>query len=427
MRAACYLRVSTEEQARHGISLEAQKADLETFCKDNRYTVVDFYADEGISARKPAIKRPALQRLLADVEQGKIDLILFTKLDRWTRNVREYHKCQEVLERHNVPWKATQEDYETQTAAGRFKVNIMLAVAEDEADRTSERIKFVFEQKRQKKEPLTGNCPTGYKLLGKRIVKDDNSEAVQAFFDVYLDTLSITEARTAAAEKGLPIQYQLARKMLRSPCYYGEYYGVKDMAEPYITETQFEKIQAAFPRRIKANQKYFYVFSGLVFCGECGRRMGGKSSRHNSQYYNCVYAYVKDGCSNHANYSERTLENLLLKRIESVLSNAEPQVSNDTAKDINEQIDGLKLKIGKLTDLYINGIIDLDEAKLRKARYETEINDLRRKLPHERLNLDVGWREMYDTLTPKERRSFWRLAIDRVVIHADRSVDIKLR
>lgn len=427
MRVACYIRVSTDEQARHGISLEAQKADLEAFCKDNRYAVVGFYADEGISARKAAIKRPALQRLLADVEKGEIELIIFTKLDRWTRNVREYHKCQEVLERHNVPWRATQEDYETQTAAGRFKVNIMLAVAEDEADRTSERIKFVFEQKRQKKEPLTGNCPTGYKLLGKRIVKDDNAEAVQAFFDVYLNTLSITEARTAAAEKGLPIQYQLARKMLRSPCYYGEYYGVKDMTEPYITETQFEKIQAAFPRRIKANQKHFYILSGLVVCGECGRRMGGKTSRHNKQYYNCVNAYTNSCCSNHANYAESVLERTLLERIESVLHDAEPQVSNDTANEINEQIDGLKLKIDKLTDLYINGIIDLGEAKLRKARYETEIASLRQKLPQERISLDVGWREMYDTLTQKERRSFWRLAIDRIVIHADRSVDIKLR
>ena len=86
-----------------------------------------------------------MQELLADVQAGKIDRILSIKLDRWFRNVREYHKIQEILEANNVTWQATMEDYNTATADGRLKVNIMLSVAENESDRTSERIKFVFD------------------------------------------------------------------------------------------------------------------------------------------------------------------------------------------------------------------------------------------------------------------------------------------
>ena len=141
-----YVRVSTEEQAMHGLSIEAQTAALESWARENGNKVVGVYTDAGISARKPASKRPALQRLLEDVRAGKGELVVFTKLDRWFRNISEYYKVQEVLERHNVDWKTIHEDYDTSSASGRLKINIMLSVAQDEADRTSERIKAAFDR-----------------------------------------------------------------------------------------------------------------------------------------------------------------------------------------------------------------------------------------------------------------------------------------
>ena len=147
-----YVRVSTEEQAIHGLSIEAQTAALEDWAKSSGCKLLGIYTDAGISARKPASKRPALQQLLNDVRGGKGDLIVFTKLDRWFRNIAEYYKVQEVLEQHHVDWKTIQEDYDTSTASGRLKVNIMLSVAQDEADRTSERIKAVFHREHRAEE-----------------------------------------------------------------------------------------------------------------------------------------------------------------------------------------------------------------------------------------------------------------------------------
>ena len=164
-RVFLYIRVSTEEQAIHGLSIEAQTAALEEWARANRHKVVGVYIDAGISARKPASKRPELQRLLDDVRAGAGELIVFTKLDRWFRNIAEYYKVQEVLEKNHVDWKTIHEDYDTTTASGRLKINIMLSVAQDEADRTSERIKAINEMKRQKREPLTGDCMPGYKSL----------------------------------------------------------------------------------------------------------------------------------------------------------------------------------------------------------------------------------------------------------------------
>ena len=98
LRVAIYGRVSTEEQALRGFSIEAQVDALKEYAKKNNMKIVDIYLDEGISGAKPPLKRPALNRLLEDVKAGKIDMILFTKLDRWFRSVKEYFKVQEILE-----------------------------------------------------------------------------------------------------------------------------------------------------------------------------------------------------------------------------------------------------------------------------------------------------------------------------------------
>ena len=152
--------------------------------------------DAGISARKPATKRPELQRLLNDVRAGLVDVILFTKLDRWFRNIAEYYKVQEVLEKHHVNWRTIQEDYDTSTASGRLKINIMLRVAQDEADRTGERIKAVFESKLMRNEPISGKVPLGYKIENKRLViEPEKADIVRDIFRYYISTRSIRETR----------------------------------------------------------------------------------------------------------------------------------------------------------------------------------------------------------------------------------------
>ena len=93
-RAALDIRVSTEEQAVHGLSIEAQREALDAWAETAGVQVAGHYIDAGISARKSAAKRPELQRLLSDVEAGAVDLIVFTKLDRWFRNIAEYYKCE---------------------------------------------------------------------------------------------------------------------------------------------------------------------------------------------------------------------------------------------------------------------------------------------------------------------------------------------
>ena len=118
MRAALYIRVSTEEQARHGLSLGDQRESLLAYAADNGMEVVGVYEDAGISARKPYKRRPALLRLLADCKDGKIDTILFVKLDRWFRSVAGYYAVQEELDRCHVI-RAAKSEYHAVGSAGR--------------------------------------------------------------------------------------------------------------------------------------------------------------------------------------------------------------------------------------------------------------------------------------------------------------------
>lgn len=101
LRCAIYIRVSTEEQHLNGLSLPAQKKALTEYAESHNYTIVGFYADEGISARKPMKNRKGLMQLLEDVKKNKIDMILVTKLDRWFRNIKDYNITEEILQAHN--------------------------------------------------------------------------------------------------------------------------------------------------------------------------------------------------------------------------------------------------------------------------------------------------------------------------------------
>ena len=184
MKVALYMRVSTEEQAKHGISIDAQRNELREYAKTHKYTVIGEYADEGYSGG--TLQRPELERLLNDVKQGEIQTIIFVKLDRWFRSVAHYYKIQEILEQYNVEWIATQEDYETITSSGKFKVNIMLSVSQQFKDATSERIKTVIDYKLDvTKTAINGTKVFGYDIVNKKyVINEEEAVIVRTIFNL---------------------------------------------------------------------------------------------------------------------------------------------------------------------------------------------------------------------------------------------------
>lgn len=407
-RAALYCRVSTEEQVKHGYSIGAQIESLRAYAKDHGYQIAGEYVDEGISARKPYKKRPALLSLLEAVEADRVDVILFIKLDRWFRNVAAYHQVQPILEKHNVAWQATLEDYETLTASGRFKVNIMLSVAEDEADRTSERIRFVQDAKRAKGEWLNTSVLIGYKLENKKVVPDpEQLKIVQDLFQTFIDCRSCAVSRDMLYNKyGIKRAFKTVRWLLNNKQYI-----------ELVGHDQFQRAQEILQTRSQRNARTgsVFLFTSIIYCKDCGGRV--KASRvKGTAYYSC-YRHDEYGnyrCGNTKHIPEPKIETFLRENLLQsanaynvrILKEAKPP--KDKAK--------IQKKMEKLKDLYLEDLIS-------KAVYERDYRALEQELYEYEPTaqpIDISALEsvlsMYPSLPMKEKKAFWSRVIRRIEI-----------
>lgn len=282
MRAALYMRVTSEEQARHGLSLQEQRDALIRYAKANKMTVVGIYEDAGISARKPYKKRPALLRLLDDCKAGKVDTILFIKLDRWFRNVAGYYDVQTQLDKYGVTWQATEEDYETRTASGRLKVNIMLSVAQDEADRASERVKFITDGKRAKGQPAGSKAPLGYIIKDRQYqIDNDTADAARDMFAAYIRLQSVLGVKKYMLETWkIDRAYTKYVNYFRNRLYIGEVYGIENACPALVSKQDFDIVNDILRQRSQrcagVETDRVYLFSGLLHCKECGKRCSRK-------------------------------------------------------------------------------------------------------------------------------------------------------
>lgn len=438
IRVALYIRVSSEEQVLHGLSLQAQEDALLRYAQENNMKVVGIYRDEGFSARKPLFKRKVMLDLLADVEARKFDRILFIKLDRWFRTLKEYYKCEDILEANRVTWQAILEDYNTATADGRLKVNIMLSVAEAEADKTSERIKFVFDAKLLRKEVYfpDQSAPYGYRVRKidgvDRLVKDEETEEIVRFFFRNVIDFSIRKAGLDTNRKyGVARNYTQWYNMVRNEVYTGTLRGVANFCEPYLTPEEYKLISDRSRQARKAQQNRVYLFTGLVRCPDCGNRMNGRYTTSRTgleyNYYRCIRAIVGK-CTKHS-LSERKIEAYLLanvrKELESrVLAYDVKQAHPKKAKQRND-VEKLQEKLRRLNVSFHAGNMSDDDYLAQAQEIKTQITRSQAtEIAEEKLDiksikefLSVDFEQIYTTLTKEEKRRLWRSVIDE--IHTD--------
>lgn len=437
MRVALYARVSTEEQAIHGLSIGVQQENLKKWANENHHTIVGVYVDAGVSARKPASKRPDLQRLLNDVRAGKIEMIVFTKLDRWFRNVKEYYKVQDVLDEHRVCWKTIEEEYETETSAGRFKVNIMLSVAESEADRTSERIKTINKNKRENGLCHHGTQPLGLKIVKGKLVEDpETAPIVRDVFQHFISTQSVTSTgRYLLSEYGITRSYKNTKQMLKNKRYIGVADNGEQLYPPIVPPLDFALAQSIMAERSTRHsgdftQKHIYLFTGIVFCAECGRRLSVTMSHvHGGEYvyYKCP-SYAGRSCVHRRREREKDLEQYMVDHIISGCINYNVEIAQQNASN-QQTVDkaAIKRKMKKLKDLYLSDLIERDV-------YAKDYTSLRKQLeapePEEKEQIDVdalkSTMDVYGSLEPSERREFWRRTVKKISVSNDGEINFEL-
>lgn len=451
LRAGLFERVSTEEQAKYGFSIQSQVDALEEYCNKNDIKIVDHYCDEGVSAGKPYTKRPEMKRLLDDVQAGKIDIILFTRLDRWFRNVQEYFKVQEILDKHKVEWKAIWEDYDTTTANGRMAITIFLAIAQAEREKTAERIKSVFENKRKRKEAFFGknSTPAGYveeedENGVRRLVKDpDLRQAFEDFWDIAVSYQNISKAA-----KHVNLEYGLTRskskwlELAKKEIYTGTYKGVKDYCPAYVSRENWLKLQKR--GLVKQTQHdRIYLFSGLIKCPSCNRNM---SARYTTQK-------LKDGsekeyfsyrcpdrdmhlCANKHSVFQLSMETWLLEHLEELalteiekieIAKAEPRSKPKT------NINALKEQLRRVNVRYMAGNIDDDEylqmqkeikEAIKKAEAEEPENIADKDTSVLKYIIESDFKTLYETLDDEDKRAFWRYVIKEIHVDGNTIVSV---
>lgn len=239
--AAIYVRVSTQDQALHGFSLNAQEDSLQNYARALGYEIFRIYRDEGKSAKD--LHRPEMTQLLRDAEERKFQAIFIYKLDRFSRSLKDLILTIDKLKEWNIDFVSLQDKIETASASGKLMFHIISAFAEFERNIIGDRTKFGMERKAKEGGFIT-KAPRGYKLLNKQLIIDPTeSEQIKKIFEQFLkEDISLTQ---------LAKQHNLTtagiKKLLKNTTYLGKVkFANKESAGqhvPLLEPQIFENVQ----------------------------------------------------------------------------------------------------------------------------------------------------------------------------------------
>ena len=269
MRAAIYVRVSTEEQAAEGYSIDAQKELLQDYCLVEGWDVAGVYEDDGFSGRND--KRPAYRRMMAEMDSW--DLILVIKMDRIHRNSRNFMNMMEVLDRHGKMFVSQSESLDTTNALGRFVVDMIQRLAQLESEQIGERTHMGMREKAETLEDATEGKrtmgftpPFGYRLENGALKEDeDELPVVKRMFDEYAEGRTVDEICWTLNREGIltrrgnPWNKRNMSTILHNPVYAGfmrwEDVLIKHPAAVAVTSEEFNAVQELMASRIRDPSK----------------------------------------------------------------------------------------------------------------------------------------------------------------------------
>ena len=348
LRIAIYTRVSTEDQAKEGYSLEVQREYLELFAQRERYEIFKVYCDEGISAY--STRRPALQQLLADAKAKRFELVLVHKIDRFSRNLKDLLMLVDELSSYGVAFKSAAEPFDTTTSAGKLMFQQLGSFAEFERNRIAERVfPGMIKGVQQGNWQGARFSPFGYsyskekKLLG---VDDREANIVKLIYTMYLsgksthDIAAYLDRKCYKTRTGKRFYNKFICVILKNQIYTGKivwnkkhydknqktkkyYKYIKNdpskilIAQgrhlPIIDEGDFVQVQQKLAEKKKTwrprvkNKEY--LLTGLLTCSKCNHKYNGVSTISNhrtnikKRWYRCSGPYA-----NHIRCTNRSVK-----------------------------------------------------------------------------------------------------------------------
>jgi DNA invertase Pin-like site-specific DNA recombinase len=302
-RCAVYTRKSSEEGLDMEFnSLDAQREACENYIASQRaegwLLVPDHYDDGGISGG--TLERPALKRLLADIEAGRVDVVVVYKIDRLSRSLMDFAKLVDVFDRNEVTFVSITQSFNTTTSMGRLTLNILLSFAQFEREVIGERIRDKFAASRKKGMWMGGWAPLGYRVENRKLVIDEvEAEKVRWIFTRYAQTGSVTTVVKELTAEGFVNRYGQSLdkgrlyKLLNNRVYFGEAVH-KGTAYPgeheaIVDRRLWDKVHAVMAEGARAKAgcsraQTPALLKGILFDAE-GRAMSPSHTRKGQRLY----------------------------------------------------------------------------------------------------------------------------------------------
>ena len=324
VRCAVYTRKSTEEGLDQEFNtLDAQRESAEAFIASQKnegwQCLPDRYDDGGFTGGN--MERPALRRLMADIEAGKIDCVVVYKVDRLSRSLLDFAKLMDVFEKHNISFVSVTQQFNTSAPMGRLILNVLLSFAQFEREIIGERIRDKIAAQRRKGKWAGGVPVLGYDVdrsncSPKLVVNAEEAGRIRQIFDLYLQLRSLlpvvdelTErgwcnklwrTKTGRPKGGRSFDKCSLYNLLTNPIYAGKIKHKKDLYngehEAIVPKETFQQVQSLLQHNgrtggAEVRNRYGALLKGLVQCTACGRTMvhnftGRETKRY--RYYTCT-------------------------------------------------------------------------------------------------------------------------------------------
>lgn len=399
MRVAIYARVSTEQQV-DNYSIDFQKERTKAFCASKGWDNITEYIDGGFSGSNT--QRPALQKLIKDIDKRLIDVVIVYRLDRLSRSQRDtLFLIEELFLPNNVEFISLNETIDTSTPFGRAMIGILSVFAQLERETINERMRF-GRYKRVKDNGYYGGGlaePLGYRIKEHGIleINEEEAEIVKVIYNEYIKLKSVKLVQKRLKELGYPVpRYQRVSLTLNRRLYIGEVsFGNEFFPgahQPIIDKETFETVQKI--RSKQHGKNYGKIknrhFIGKTECGLCGETYQifstGKRKLRNGDIVEHSYLTCKarrfpleypQKCHN-KRWRKDAVEEILFDRIDKLtIDDLTDKINigeNSVKKNFKTLINKIDNKIEKLIDLYSEGLIEKEKLlqKVDKLNYEKE-------------------------------------------------------
>jgi site-specific DNA recombinase len=377
-RCAIYTRKSTEEGLDQEFnSLDAQREACAAYVLSQRHEgwslLPDYYDDGGFSGGN--MDRPGLQRLLADVKAGKVDVIVVYKVDRLTRALSDFSKIVDILDAAGASFVSITQSFNTTTSMGRLTLNVLLSFAQFEREVISERVRDKVAASRRKGMWMGGTVPLGYDVVDRKLViNEGEADTVRHIFQRYLELRSVRELMTVLNAEGVRTKVQATRDgskrgggtfvrgplycLLKNPVYGGQVRHHKAVYpgqhEPLMPRAMWEEVQTLLvengaKRRLETNAAEPSLLAGRISDGE-GRPMVASHSAKGARRYRYYISAPGTGDGKGLRLPAGEVETLVRQGVAGLLNDAGKLAQDLETAGVETEIFPATARCGRLAE-----------------------------------------------------------------------------